>query len=60
MKTFTFSVHTEVQKSKTKMISLKVIADGEAEAGVHFKIVETGGLSMRSIPCSSGGVRSRY
>ena len=29
--------------------TLKIIADNEAEAGVHFKIVETGGLSMRSI-----------
>ena len=29
--------------------SLKVIADNEAEAGVHFKIVETGGLSMKSV-----------
>ena len=29
--------------------SLKVIADEEAELGVHFKIVETGGLSMRAI-----------
>ena len=29
--------------------SLKQIADYEAEAGVHFKIVETGGLSMKSI-----------
>ena len=29
--------------------SLKAIADSEAEAGVHFKIVETGGLSMRSV-----------
>ena len=29
--------------------SLKAIADKEAEAGVHFKIIETGGLSMRSV-----------
>ena len=29
--------------------SLKQIADSEAEAGVHFKIVETGGLSIRSV-----------
>ena len=29
--------------------SLKRIADDEAELGVHFKIVETGGISMRSI-----------
>ena len=29
--------------------SLKQIADKEAEAGVHFKIVEAGGLSMKSI-----------
>ena len=29
--------------------SLKAIADREAEAGGHFKIVETGGLSMRSV-----------
>ena len=29
--------------------SLKAIADREAEAGVHFKIIETGGLSMRSV-----------
>ena len=29
--------------------SLKVIADEEAELGIHFKIVETGGLSMRAI-----------
>ena len=29
--------------------SLKVIADSESEAGVHFKIIETGGLSMRSV-----------
>ena len=28
---------------------LKIVADGEAELGVHFKIVETGGLSMKSI-----------
>ena len=27
--------------------SLKVIADNEAEAGVHFKIVKTGGLSSQ-------------
>ena len=29
--------------------SLKAIADREAEAGVHFKIVETGGISIKSI-----------
>ena len=29
--------------------SLKAIADSESEAGVHFKIIETGGLSMRSV-----------
>ena len=29
--------------------SLKSIADSEAEAGIHFKIVETGGLSIRSV-----------
>ena len=29
--------------------SLKVIADSEAEAGVHFKVIETGGLSLRSV-----------
>ena len=29
--------------------SLKVIAESEAEAGVHFKIVETGGLSIKSV-----------
>ena len=29
--------------------ALKTIADSEAEAGIHFKIVETGGLSMRSV-----------
>ena len=29
--------------------SLKAIADNEAEAGVHFKIIETGGLSLRSV-----------
>ena len=28
---------------------LKMIADNEAEAGVHFKIIETGGISLRSI-----------
>jgi hypothetical protein len=27
---------------------LKTIADGEAEAGVCFKVIETGGLSLRS------------
>ena len=27
--------------------SLKIIADNEAEAGVHLKNVETGGLSMK-------------
>ena len=27
---------------------LKTIADSEAEAGVHFKVIETGGLSLRS------------
>ena len=29
--------------------SLKVIAESEAEAGVHFKIVETGGISIKSV-----------
>ena len=29
--------------------SLKQIADYDGEAGVHFRIVETGGLSMKSI-----------
>ena len=29
--------------------SFKVIADSEAEAGIHFKIVETGGLSLKSL-----------
>ena len=29
--------------------ALKTIADSEAEAGIHFKIVETGGLSLRSV-----------
>ena len=29
--------------------SLRKIAENEAELGVNFKIVETGGLSMRSI-----------
>ena len=29
--------------------SLKMIADEEAKLGVHFKIIETGGLSMRAI-----------
>ena len=29
--------------------SLKTIADSVAEAGVHFRIIETGGLSMRSV-----------
>ena len=29
--------------------SLRAIADSEAEAGVLFKIVETGGLSMKSV-----------
>ena len=29
--------------------SLKAIADSEAEAGVHFKIVETGGISIKSV-----------
>ena len=29
--------------------SLKAIAENEAEADVHFKIIETGGLSMRSV-----------
>ena len=29
--------------------ALKLIADSEAEAGVHFKIIETGGLSLKSI-----------
>ena len=29
--------------------ALKSIADSEAEAGVHFKIVETGGISMKAI-----------
>ena len=29
--------------------SLKAIADQEEEAGVHFKIIETGGMSMRAI-----------
>ena len=29
--------------------SLKAIADSEAEAGVHFKVIETGGLSLRSV-----------
>ena len=28
---------------------LKFIADREAEAGVHFKIVETGGISLKSV-----------
>ena len=30
-------------------IALKSIADSEAEAGVHFKIVETGGLSLKTV-----------
>ena len=29
--------------------SLKAVADNEAEAGVHFKIIETGGISVKSI-----------
>ena len=29
--------------------SLKAIADSEAEAGVHFRIIETGGISVKSI-----------
>ena len=29
--------------------SLKVIAESEADAEVHFKIVETGGLSIKSV-----------
>ena len=29
--------------------SLKIIAENESEAGVKFKIIETGGLSMRSV-----------
>ena len=29
--------------------ALKIIADSEAEAGVHFKIIETGGLSLKSV-----------
>ena len=29
--------------------SLKLIADSEAEEGIHFKIIETGGISLRSI-----------
>ena len=29
--------------------SLKTIAENESEAGVKFKIIETGGLSMRSV-----------
>ena len=28
---------------------LKAVADNEAEAGVHFKIIETGGISVKSI-----------
>ena len=30
-------------------ISLNMIVDSKAEAGVQFKIIETGGLSMRSV-----------
>ena len=30
-------------------LALKEIADTESEAGVHFKIIETGGHSMRSV-----------
>ena len=30
-------------------LSLKAVADSEAEAGVKFKIVETGGLSIKSV-----------
>ena len=33
--------------------SLKAIADSEAEAGVHFRITETGGISVKSILQSS-------
>ena len=29
--------------------SLKLIAESEAEAGVNFKIIETGGLSIKSV-----------
>ena len=29
--------------------SLRKIADTEAEAGVHFNVIETGGLSMRRV-----------
>ena len=45
-------------------ISLKTIADSEAEAGVHFRIIETGGLSMRSVlqksnPLETAGCESQ-
>ena len=33
--------------------SLKAIADSEAEAGVHFRKTETGGISVKSILLSS-------
>jgi hypothetical protein len=40
--------------------SLKAIADSEAEAGVHFKVIETGGLSLKAVlqrsnPLETGG-----
>ena len=38
--------------------SLKLIADIEAEAGIHFKIIETGGISMRSILQKSNPLKS--
>ena len=38
--------------------ALKTIADSEAEAGVHFKILETGGISMKSVLQKSNPLRT--
>ena len=39
--------------------SLRKIAENEAELGVNFKIVETGGLSMRSILQKSNPLKDK-